>query len=70
MIPAGSSAPFAAAKRFAEQVGALRAIPGHVVAPDRVMMRDGAAGGDQRIGGAGLDVRAIARSGGRDRRAR
>src|ERR1700733_11603004 len=43
-------------ERFAEQVGALRAIPGHMVAPDRVMMSDRAAGGDQSIGGAGLDV--------------
>ena len=41
---------------FAEKVRSLLAIPGHVVAPDGVMMRDRAAGGDQRVGGAGLDL--------------
>jgi hypothetical protein len=33
-----------------------------MVAADRMVMGDGAAGRDQRVGGAGLDVAAIARS--------
>ena len=61
MIPVGIERALRRGERFAEQVGALLAIPGHVVAPDRVMMGDRAAGRDQRVGGARLDLGAIAR---------
>ena len=49
--PCGSSALFAARERLGEQRRALAVVPRAVIAPDRVMMGDGAAGRDQRVGG-------------------
>src|SRR5262245_19693439 len=40
----------------AEQLRPLALVPFHVVAPDRVVMRDGAAVGDDRIGRGLLDL--------------
>ena len=44
-------------ERFSEHIGALGAVPGHVVAPDRVMVGDRAAGGEiDPKAGAALDL--------------
>ena len=48
-MPAGSRARLGGGERGAEQRRALPLVPGHVVAPDRVVVGDRAAALDQRI---------------------
>ena len=59
MMPAGSTAALAPRSAAANGVGPLAVIPGPMVAPDGVVVGDGPALGEDRVGGGALDRRPL-----------